>query len=81
MFGISNYATGYTYNRETLGDVSLFLPIALLALLLGGGAYMIYKRDKEEEEEEEEEISSGKKSIRALDATIKRIRANPEMLD
>ena len=82
MFG--NYKTGYTYKTKELGEVSLFLPLALLTLILGAGGYMIYRRDSEddyEDEDEDAEITSGKESINAVSKLIRRMRANPELLD
>ena len=79
MFGFGKY----TYNREELGDVSLFLPIALLAGILGLGGYMIVRKEAEEEEyyDDDEEITSGKESIKAIDKIIRKYKANPELLD
>jgi hypothetical protein len=76
---------GYSYKRKELGDVSMLLPLVLLAAILGGGGYMIYRRDAkndeyEYEDEDEEEPTSGKKSIKALDKAISRLRANPDLL-
>lgn len=74
---------GYTYKREELGNVSLFLPIALLTGILGLGGYMIYRKEAEEDEyyDDDEEVTSGKESIRALDQAIRKYKANPDLLD
>lgn len=79
MFGFGKY----TYNREELGDVSLLLPLVLLAAILGVGGYMIYRKDAEEDDyyDDDEEVTSGKESIKAIDKIIRKYKANPELLD